>query len=99
MKSAGQAAAAQDVYKRQLLHAPATVNIVGKHDLRAELRQHLLALQRHGGRHAEHQRLSLIHICPVAINEFEKAGFDAVFDKTKISLVMDHFVPLSLIHI
>lgn len=30
---------------------------------------------------------------PVAINEFEKAGFDAVFDKTKISLVMDHFVP------
>ena len=30
---------------------------------------------------------------PVAINEFEKAGFDSVFDKTKISLVMDHFVP------
>ena len=30
---------------------------------------------------------------PVAINEFEKAGFDAVFDKIKISLVMDHFVP------
>ena len=46
---------------------------------------------------------------PVAINDFEKAGSDAVFDKTKISLVMDHFVPnkdikaaqqaLSLIHI
>ena len=30
---------------------------------------------------------------PVAINEFEKAGFDSVFDKSKISLVMDHFVP------
>lgn len=30
---------------------------------------------------------------PVSINEFEKAGFDSVFDKNKISLVMDHFVP------
>lgn len=30
---------------------------------------------------------------PVAINEFNKAGFDAVFDKSKISLVMDHFTP------
>ena len=30
---------------------------------------------------------------PVAINEFEKAGFDQVFDKSKISLVMDHFTP------
>lgn len=30
---------------------------------------------------------------PVAINEFEKAEFDAVFDKSKISLVMDHFTP------
>ena len=30
---------------------------------------------------------------PVAINEFEKAGFTEVFDKTKISMVMDHFVP------
>ncbi len=30
---------------------------------------------------------------PVAINEFEKAGFDEVFDKSKISLVMDHFTP------
>lgn len=30
---------------------------------------------------------------PVSINEFEKAGFDNVFDKTRISLVMDHFVP------
>lgn len=30
---------------------------------------------------------------PVAINEFEKAGFDTVFDRSKISLVMDHFVP------
>ena len=30
---------------------------------------------------------------PVAINEFEAAGFDRVFDKGKIALVMDHFVP------
>lgn len=30
---------------------------------------------------------------PVAINEFEKIGFDSVFDKNKISLVMDHFTP------
>lgn len=30
---------------------------------------------------------------PVAINEFEKAGFESVFDKKKISLVMDHFAP------
>lgn len=30
---------------------------------------------------------------PVAINEFEKAGFSGVYDKHKISLVMDHFVP------
>ena len=30
---------------------------------------------------------------PVAINEFEKAGFTGVFDREKISLVMDHFVP------
>ena len=30
---------------------------------------------------------------PVSINEFENAGFDKVFDKSKISLVMDHFTP------
>ena len=30
---------------------------------------------------------------PVAINEFEKNGFDKVFDNTKIALVMDHFAP------
>lgn len=30
---------------------------------------------------------------PVAINEFEKAGFENVFDNKKIALVMDHFVP------
>ncbi len=30
---------------------------------------------------------------PVAINEFQKNGFDEVFDKDKIALVMDHFVP------
>lgn len=30
---------------------------------------------------------------PVAIREMEKAGFDAVFDREKIALVMDHFAP------
>ena len=30
---------------------------------------------------------------PVAINEFEGAGFDKVFDRDKITLVMDHFAP------
>ena len=30
---------------------------------------------------------------PVAINEFEKAGFSGVFDREKIALVMDHFAP------
>ena len=30
---------------------------------------------------------------PVAINEFEKNGFNGVFDKNKIALVMDHFAP------
>lgn len=30
---------------------------------------------------------------PVAINEMNKCGADKVFDKTRISLVMDHFTP------
>ncbi len=30
---------------------------------------------------------------PVAINEFKKAGFDGVFDKDRIAIVLDHFVP------
>ena len=30
---------------------------------------------------------------PVAINEFNKNGFNGVFNKDKIALVMDHFVP------
>ncbi len=30
---------------------------------------------------------------PIAISEFERAGFPKVFDKEKITLVMDHFVP------
>ena len=30
---------------------------------------------------------------PVAINEFEKYGFNKVFDNEKIALVMDHFAP------
>lgn len=30
---------------------------------------------------------------PVAVNEFNKYGFTEVFDKNKISLVMDHFTP------
>ena len=30
---------------------------------------------------------------PVAINEFRRAKFDGVFDKKKVSMVMDHFTP------
>lgn len=30
---------------------------------------------------------------PLAIKEFERAGFENVFDSEKIALVMDHFVP------
>ncbi len=30
---------------------------------------------------------------PVAINEFHKAGFVDVFDKEKVTMVMDHFAP------
>lgn len=30
---------------------------------------------------------------PVAINEFNKAGFDSVYDKGRINIVLDHFVP------
>ena len=30
---------------------------------------------------------------PVAVNEFKKAGFNEVFDKNKIAMVLDHFVP------
>ena len=30
---------------------------------------------------------------PVAINEFNKNGFEGVFDKSKIAMVMDHFAP------
>ena len=30
---------------------------------------------------------------PVAINEFERAGFDKVFDKEHIAIVLDHFAP------
>ena len=30
---------------------------------------------------------------PVAINEFKKAGFETVFDKDRIAIVLDHFVP------
>ncbi len=30
---------------------------------------------------------------PVAINEFERAGFSGVFNTEKISMVMDHFTP------
>ena len=30
---------------------------------------------------------------PVAVNEFEKAGFDNVFDKDRVAIVLDHFVP------
>lgn len=30
---------------------------------------------------------------PVAIKEFKAAGFDSVFDKDKVSIVLDHFTP------
>ena len=30
---------------------------------------------------------------PVAINEFNKAGFSGIFDKNKVTMVMDHFAP------
>lgn len=30
---------------------------------------------------------------PVAVNEFNKAGFNSVFDKDRIAIVLDHFVP------
>ena len=30
---------------------------------------------------------------PVSIREFDKAGFQEVFDKSRIALIMDHFVP------
>ena len=30
---------------------------------------------------------------PVAVNEFKKAGFDSVFDKNRVAIVLDHFVP------
>ncbi len=30
---------------------------------------------------------------PVSIGEFERAGFESVFDKSKVALVMDHFAP------
>ena len=30
---------------------------------------------------------------PVAVNEFRKAGFDGVFDRNRIAIVLDHFVP------
>ena len=30
---------------------------------------------------------------PVAVNEFKKAGFDRVFDKDRVAIVLDHFVP------
>ena len=30
---------------------------------------------------------------PVAIDEFEKAGFDSVFDRGRIALIPDHFTP------
>ncbi len=42
-------------------------------------------------------KLDIVHgndvTTPVAINEFNKAGFTEVFDKDKITFVMDHFTP------
>ena len=36
---------------------------------------------------------------PVAINEFERAGFDRVFDKEHIAIVLDHFSSHHFAHI
>ncbi len=30
---------------------------------------------------------------PVAVNEFKKAGFETIFDKDRVAIVLDHFVP------
>ena len=30
---------------------------------------------------------------PVAVNEFQKAGFEGVYDPDKVVIVLDHFVP------
>ena len=30
---------------------------------------------------------------PVAINEFNKAGFTEIYDKDKVTVVLDHFTP------
>ena len=42
-------------------------------------------------------KLDLVHgndvTTPVAINEFEKNGFDTVFDQNKVAMIMDHFTP------
>lgn len=42
-------------------------------------------------------KLDIVHgndvTTPVAINEFNKAGFTKVFDKSKITMIMDHFTP------
>ncbi len=42
-------------------------------------------------------KLDIVHgndvTTPVAINEFNKAGFENVFDNTKITMIMDHFTP------
>ena len=36
---------------------------------------------------------------PVAINEMKKMDNQSVFDKDKIALVMDHFIPVSYTHL
>ena len=44
-----------------------------------------------------HAKLDIVHgndvTSPVAINEFERCGATGVFDKSRITLVMDHFTP------
>lgn len=30
---------------------------------------------------------------PVAVNEFKRAGFESIYDNTRIAIVLDHFVP------
>ena len=42
---------------------------------------------------AGHRAGQRYHHPRLPINEFEKAGFDGVFDKEHIAIVLDHFVP------
>ena len=36
---------------------------------------------------------------PVAVNEFKKAGFNSVFDKDKVAIVLDHLFPIKILRL